>query len=314
MVSQPMAPGHPSMNRRIEKSYLRGVTFVDSSRLGKLRQAPVRSVAVEAASRTCRRLGWTLNVRAKTFWGARMRLLIPEAVSEQLLRCRLFEPSVTAYMLRLLRPGDVFIDVGAHFGYFTLLGAWLTRDLGQVHSFEPTPSTFQMLVENTRSHRTTRLNQLAVWSQCMTLTINDFGPSLSAFNSAYNPRFRNPNTNAAQSGAVQVKAVTLDHYCDEHDLLPRFVKIDAESAESEIIRGMNDLLTKSRPMVSIEVGDFDLKGVCLSVELLQSVMDYGYLPFCLDSAAIRLHQLRESYDYDNILLVPEEQVKAISCS
>jgi FkbM family methyltransferase len=217
-------------------------------------------------------------------------------------------------MLKLLRPGDVFIDVGAHFGYFTLLGAWLTQDVGQVHSFEPTPSTFQMLVKNTRDYKVVRLNQLAAWSKCATLTINDFGLSLSAFNSAYSPRFQNAGSNAAESTPVRVEAVALDDYCDEQDIMPRFVKIDAESAEHEIVRGMNDLLTKSRPSISVEVGDFNLTGVSRSVELLQSVMDYGYLPFSLDSATIQLHRLRENYIYDNILLVPEEYAKEISGS
>jgi FkbM family methyltransferase len=238
-----------------------------------------------------------------------MNLLIPETVSEHILRCGVFEPSVTAYMLRFLRPGDVFLDVGAHFGYFTLLGAWLTGRTGQVHSFEPTPSTFLNLAGNVEPYQTVRANQVAVWSECTTIEISDFGPSFSAFNTAYGPRVGDGKSIAMGPQTIRVDAVTLDEYCHANDVVPHLVKIDAESAEGEIIRGMSGLLSRGRPAISIEVGDFDLRGVSRSAELLGSVMKYGYLPFKFDSVSVRQHHLQESYGYDNVLLLPVERVE-----
>jgi FkbM family methyltransferase len=212
-------------------------------------------------------------------------------------------------MLRFLRPGDVFFDVGAHFGYFTLLGAWLTGETGQVHSFEPTPSTFINLARNVESYQTVRANQVAAWSECTTIDISDFGPSLSAFNTAYSPRVGGGMAMTNGPHVIRVDAVTLDDYCHANDVVPHLVKIDAESAEGEIIRGMSGLLSGGRPAISIEVGDFDLIGVSRSAELIASLMECGYVPFKFDSVMVRQHRLQESYGYDNILLLPVERVE-----
>jgi predicted methyltransferase len=78
-----------------------------------------------------------------------MEVQLPESMSEQLVRFGLIEPDVTAYLLALLRFGDSFIDVGAHYGYHSLLAAQLVGPRGYVHAFEPTPSTRQVLMTNT---------------------------------------------------------------------------------------------------------------------------------------------------------------------
>ncbi len=50
-----------------------------------------------------------------------------------------YEPRTTTFLRRVLRPGAVFVDVGANHGYFTLLAAALVGPTGRVHAFEPNP-------------------------------------------------------------------------------------------------------------------------------------------------------------------------------
>src|SRR5437588_251004 len=52
---------------------------------------------------------------------------------------RACELDVEDVMIRTLRPGDVFLDIGAQLGYFTALGANLVGSVGQVPSCEPIP-------------------------------------------------------------------------------------------------------------------------------------------------------------------------------
>ena len=54
------------------------------------------------------------------------------------------------FYLSIVQQGDVVIDVGANVGYFTMLFADLTGKRGQVHAFEPIPSTFEELLRNIR--------------------------------------------------------------------------------------------------------------------------------------------------------------------
>ncbi len=86
---------------------------------------------------------------AELFFGGSMTVVLPEVISEQIYSYGFFDEIVTGVALRAVREGDVVIDVGAHFGYFTLLFAHLVGESGRVVSFEPTPSTFSVLRKNT---------------------------------------------------------------------------------------------------------------------------------------------------------------------
>src|SRR4051794_24641093 len=50
-----------------------------------------------------------------------------------------FEPSTVDFAVRALRSGDVFLDVGANVGYFTLAAARAVGPAGRVVAFEPLP-------------------------------------------------------------------------------------------------------------------------------------------------------------------------------
>ena len=50
-----------------------------------------------------------------------------------------YEPLLTGYFVEHLRPGAVFVDVGANCGYFSMLAAGLVGPSGRVFSFEPNP-------------------------------------------------------------------------------------------------------------------------------------------------------------------------------
>ena len=67
--------------------------------------------------------GRSQALTATTFWGGRMEIVVPEAVSTQIFRYGFFEEDVCLFLLKSLRPGMVCVDVGAHFGFFTLLAS-----------------------------------------------------------------------------------------------------------------------------------------------------------------------------------------------
>jgi hypothetical protein len=135
------------------------------------------------------------------------------------------------------------------------------------------------------------------------VTLRDFGPRLSAFNSMFSPRHRQ----GSGGETLTVPAISLDEFCNRDDLRPDVVKIDAESAESHILAGMRRLLTEHRVALTLEVGDAGVKGAPASTKLLSSVLDHGYVPIEFRDGVLRLHQLQELYGYGNILLIPRER-------
>jgi hypothetical protein len=118
-----------------------------------------------------------IKVYAETFWGDKMLVVLPEPVSIAIFLLGFFEQGLTRMMLEYLDQGDVFIDVGAHFGYYTLLGSLLVGNQGQVHSFEPTPSTCQVLRRNTNNKHNVVINNYALYSESENLSLMTLGLS-----------------------------------------------------------------------------------------------------------------------------------------
>ena len=57
----------------------------------------------------------------------------------------IWEPYETSLVLSLLQPGDVFVDVGANIGYFSVIAASVVGEGGTVFAFEPDPDNFRLL-------------------------------------------------------------------------------------------------------------------------------------------------------------------------
>src|SRR6266576_456276 len=81
-----------------------------------------------------RAVGLSHRASSKTFWNGRFDVVLPEGTSTHIWRYGFFESDVCTFMLRGLEPGMVFVDVGAHFGFFTLLGSDLVTGEGLVVS------------------------------------------------------------------------------------------------------------------------------------------------------------------------------------
>jgi FkbM family methyltransferase len=56
-----------------------------------------------------------------------------------------YEPTQTGWVKSILKPGSIFLDIGANFGWYTLLASSLVESSGRVFSFEPSPVAFSTL-------------------------------------------------------------------------------------------------------------------------------------------------------------------------
>ena len=270
------------------------------SRIGRLAAHPWRMVYPRLLLKT----GRCQALTAATFWGGRMEIVVPEAVSTQIFRYGFFEEDVCLFLLKSLRPGMVCVDVGAHFGFFTLLASELVGPEGRVVALEPMPETFARLARNVAEHRSceniTPL-QSAAYSSATTLTFCDYGLVYSAFNSAFGARLPSGRRSC---GEVRVAARTCDDLVGALGL-PRVdvIKIDAESSELHVVRGAHRTIARFRPRIVVEVGDFDLPGVASSRELVQSLLALGYRAYEGSQFDLTPHVPRATYDYGNLLFV-----------
>ncbi|MFC2091749.1 FkbM family methyltransferase [Elusimicrobiota bacterium] len=240
----------------------------------------------------------------KTFWGTHLTVVLPEDVSSMIYENRFYEEGLTLFVLKELKPGMTFLDIGAHFGYFSSLASELVGNDGQVHSFEPTRSTYEILRENVNNKSNVKLNNNAVWYEKTKITFNDFGIGLSAYNSLYNPRLDEKRTRKAKIRQYEVDAISIDEYADSLKIKPDLIKVDAESAEYEVLKGMNDVINRYRPIIIIEVGDKNVENVMKSKDLIKYLIGKGYKALEYKNGNIIDHKLQEEYAYDNIFFMP----------
>jgi FkbM family methyltransferase len=205
---------------------------------------------------------------------------------------------LTEAFLRLVKPAQVVVDVGMHLGYYTTLFARLTGESGQVHAFEPTPSTRELAQRNVRRFPTVTVHPEALWSSVAALPFRDYGVAWMAFNSFTKAKL----SQAPEPKSLSVRTTTLDYFRRSLGKTISLLKIDAESAEHEILEGGKEAIRLDNPLISLEVGDSD--GAPESRSLVNGLEAFGYRAWEFREGRFHRHEPRDSYAYDNLIFAP----------
>jgi FkbM family methyltransferase len=208
--------------------------------------------------------------KVKLFFGDEMLVVLPEIVSEAIYTYGMFDDIVTGFIVSNLRKGEVVLDIGAHFGYFTLLSSCLVGDEGTVYSFEPSPSTFEILSMNTLQKRNVFAINAAVGRENGKCEIVDYGLKYCAWNTlSDNPRMENLLKFCSKDYS-QVELVRLDTFLSKNNVVPTFVKVDAENYEYDVVAGFEKTLCNHRPKIIIEAGSSS------SLRAAELLLNHGY--------------------------------------
>jgi len=202
---------------------------------------------------------------------------------------------------RLVRKGDVCVDVGAHKGAYTFLFRTWVGDLGQVVSFEPQDVLFQRL---------SRGVQKIGWKNVTIepLCISNSEGELDFFQvpgRASTGATLNPNVFSENSQAVKRKVSTLDCYFKNYKKIDH-LKIDVESLELEVIEGGLNVIQKDCPSIFFE-GEARISGKEKILRLFDLLKSWGYQGFFfydgkvieLSKFQFEIHQNQETPGYPN---------------
>ena len=158
---------------------------------------------------------------------------------------------------RLIASGDSVIEVGGHIGYVALYLASLVGPSGRVYVFEPGPNNLPYTERNVRTKTNVVVEQCGVGSQCGVLTLHV--EELTGQNDSFLSDFEALRSNersahvVARKSAVQAPVIDLDTYALGRQLHPRFVKVDVEGYEWEVVQGMLRILNEFRPRLMLEI-------------------------------------------------------------
>ncbi|WP_339868361.1 FkbM family methyltransferase [uncultured Algoriphagus sp.] len=148
----------------------------------------------------------------------------------------------------------IVFDVGANIGDWTKL-VHHKNCQAQIHSFEPIPTIFERLANNTKEIVQIKINNLALGEFSGIIQMNYY-PQAPIFSSFYNhPLGKN------MGKVTSVEVMTGDEYCQiNHIEYIDFLKIDVEGFESKVLLGFDKMFSEQRiRMIQFEYGDLVLK-------------------------------------------------------
>jgi FkbM family methyltransferase len=207
-----------------------------------------------------------------------------------------WEPNETWALRRLLRPGDVFVDVGAHIGWFTLNAARIVGPAGHVVAVEATPPTFDILRANIAANGLTNITTLA----CAVADVEGSVRINRAHGANCGMNSLRPGAGASGKGWT-VPARRLDDLLADHPKI-RLVKMDIEGAEAMALRGMTETLSRAQaPDVLCEITGGFLRDLGSEpAEIFDLFRRTGHTPFLLDNLRFTPMGDRRFEDRDSI--------------
>ena len=232
-----------------------------------------------------------------------------------------YEAGTSKFLGRVLRPGDTFIDVGAHIGFFSLLASAMVGDSGKIIAIEPTTENYDQLIYNLD------LNKLGTIHPVKNV-VSDIDGEVTFYlnkdndggHALWDPSAHPANQKTRDSPEnFTAQSITLGSLLDDFECSHvRLIKIDTEGAEAKILRGASDFLkTGMVDFIIAEVNKSGLEQMGDTVEGLFSLArELGYV-ICLPnedgappSLLLSTNTPNPKYAY-NILLVRPEALEGL---
>lgn len=190
-----------------------------------------------------------------------------------------WEEFETELFKKRVKKGMTVVDIGANWGWYTLIAAKLVGEKGKVYAFEPEPYNYDLLVKNIEINGYDNVIpvQKAVSNKVGTVKLF-LMPDLAGGHTIY------IFNHSLQRKFVEVETITLDEFFRDRNDKIAVIKMDAEGAEFAILQGMCEILGKNKAIeIFTEFWPEALKRFGYSSEgFLNGFMKYGFKLFYIN--------------------------------
>ncbi|MDR3653778.1 MAG: FkbM family methyltransferase [Paludibacter sp.] len=217
-----------------------------------------------------------------------------------------FEEVEISFIKKFLKRGDIFFDIGANIGLFSLHASPILGANGHIYSFEPTPETFTRLTRNIElnSFSNVTLENKGLSNKNEFLQFHVATNGFDAWNS-----FAIINE-LGNSDTIKVEVTTLDNYIDTQNISNiNLIKLDVEGWELNVLKGAVSLLSSSNSPVLLveftETNAFAAGYYC--GELFDYVKSFGYewYAYDIDDNKLTRQQKKLHYPYENLIAIKD---------
>ena len=220
-----------------------------------------------------RLIAWQINIRINPFpiiypFTRNSKLIIArgETASTGNLYCGLYEFEDMCFVLHFLRKDDLFIDIGANIGSYTILAS---AEIGaKTICIEPIPSTFDSLIRNIKINNVENL---------VTALNIGLGSAKSILKFTKSQDTTNHVARNEDIDTIDVPVETLDSVCEKK--MPILIKMDVEGFETEVVKGADvTLLNQHLKAIIIELNDYSLQYGYKTEDVHEKLLNYGFFP------------------------------------
>lgn len=195
----------------------------------------------------------------------------------------------------------LIIDVGANIGFYTIMFA---REIGKnckVIAMEPNPYCFNVLLRNiylnNLKNEVIPVNAAAWCNSNFELVLNAttlYGGDASAFKRGGTYSFKS-------------RTITIDDFLIENKHLgcPRFLKIDTEGSEPEVIQGAINTIKRCRPYLLIETHPWREDETLKAIEHVKKIVP-GYTSIKISRGGIRIGRVERTKRTYHVWLIPQK--------
>ena len=191
-----------------------------------------------------------------------------------------YEEAETNFCFKIIKKGDICIDIGANIGFYTLLFSILCSENGKVYAVEPVGRNLDILKYNISLNNLKNVDviELPCYKSEEYIYIKETKDTAYSHLVESFERKENFQTNC-------IKATTLDRIIEQNGIKNvKLLKIDVEGAEYFVLEGgRNSFASGLFEYILVEVGEQNLKRFNSSSEgIIEFMEGFGYYPYGLN--------------------------------
>lgn len=212
-----------------------------------------------------------------------------------------FEKDELHFVSEVLKKGDIFIDIGSNVGLFSLIASRCVGSDGKIIAIEPTPTTYERLLENIAINGITNIESrnIGLSNELGELNFYISDSGYDAWNSFV------PSADNKLQKQISVNVSNLDHELQHVDKAKiKLVKIDVEGWEKYVLKGGASFFKNYSPIVMVEFTEENTynAGYCAR-DIYDIMVLYGYDWYIFKEGKLRKEVKKVYYPHNNLIAI-----------
>ena len=210
-----------------------------------------------------------------------------------------FENAELSFTHNVLQKGDIYIDIGANIGVFSLVAADKVSATGKVFAFEPAPRTYEKLKKNILINNMTQIEAINLGlsneKQSLDFYVSETG------HDAWNSLVKNEEYGVVNNIKIPVSTLDDELRSVEKEKV-KMIKIDVEGWEKFVLLGAEKFLKEYSPILMVEFTEVNTFNAGYFVQEIYDLLEaWGYKWYKISGEDLIPDPKRLHYPYNNLI-------------